>query len=98
MKTETLTDNELIEEFFVSHGGGPIIVKADVDFYQASWDMLMPVVGKMFSLWQPASEGFQKSVNLKLDKFRREVPIGSHIQQVHKEVIVFIKWYNQHKQ
>lgn len=59
-----------------------------------SWMYLMSVVEKMFSLWQPASRGPQKSINIHLDKFRRDVPIFSHIQQAHKEVVKFIKWYN----
>ena len=87
-------DNELIEAFWISQGG-KAHMKPDLWFYESDWNMLMPVVEKMFSLWQgTGEEGFQKRLNLRLHRFTRECPISSPVQQVYTKLIAFIKWYN----
>jgi hypothetical protein len=106
MKTE-LTDNELIAEFMGwehcnsptcleannlcwSKDGHGYIPKNDLKFDE-SWEWFMPVVTKMFDLWVPASHGFQKALNLKLDQFKRDTPIFIHIQQANKNLIKVFK-------
>jgi hypothetical protein len=92
------TDNELIAEFMgfpyetssmtFSEPRKLVTSKRKLE-YHTSWDWLMPVVGKIGTLWEPYPSQF--------DKPCRDVcslPMGSHIQQVYKKVVEFIKWYN----
>lgn len=91
MKTEELTDNQLIENFYVSHGGKPTL-EADIPFYESDWNMLHPVIDKIADLWEPLSPMTASVENV------TSRPIACHIQQAHKEVVNFIKWYNSHPQ
>lgn len=101
------TDNELIAEFMgfefkndhtnvkYWHYNELNLVSTDLIFNE-SWDWLMPVVEKMYSLWLGVGEdGFQKSLNLRLHSFSRKCPIHSPITQVYLRVVEFIKWYNK---
>lgn len=65
--------------------------------FDTSWDWVMAVVYKISELWVPAAEdGFQKSINLRIHKISK-IQLTSHIQQVKKELVVFVKWYNDQK-
>lgn len=58
--------------------------------YHESWDWLMPVVQKIGDLWSPDFNEMSIQAQHICD-----LPLNSHIQQVYKEVVDFIKWYNQ---
>lgn len=107
---DTLTDNEIIAEFhgwkhrptpkgkgrgywdFPEWGKAHYI--SDAFRYDTLWDWLMPVVEKMFSLWDGSGTEFQKALNLKLHAFKRKVTIDCPIQQCYNQVLIFIRWYN----
>lgn len=104
------TDNEIIAEFMGfepiksnhgthdhpermgTYGGTGLTFKYDTD-----WSWLMPVVEKIGNLWEASGGGHQVSINLKIHNLFRVTPIHSHIQQVHKNIVAFIKWYNENK-
>ncbi len=89
---ENKTDNELIEDFYVSQGGKPAI-KSDIEFYSSSWDMIMPVVGKIRDTLQD---------NSLYDKAKHLWEIicislsTAELKCVNLAVVQFIKWYNDH--
>jgi hypothetical protein len=102
------TDNEIIAEFMgigydpEYHNGDKYIGEAvdkdgDNDWYSprytTSWDWLMPVVEEIGGMWSPDhSELSMQAQHI------CEMPLNSHIQQVYREVVEFIKWYqNQPK-
>ncbi len=88
------TDNELIEEFWVSQGGKPNM-GADLWFYESDWNMLMPVVekiGKLDENFLIANDQPETPVRLMMT-----TPIFEPIQVVHYRVVKFIKWYNENK-
>jgi hypothetical protein len=101
-ETKQLADNELIALFMgwkksdgedgVYHRGQwyndkfeHLAQGAELE-YNTSWDWLMPVVEKIGDLY-PEYPG-------RISDFM-QLSIGSHIQQVYKDVIAFIKWYNE---
>lgn len=105
MKTEEVKqDNEVIAEFMgwsvCDCGIGSKHYKYDVLNWQThavnemkfceSWDWLMPVVDKIFSLWEsmPPSEEYLRVTML---------PIYSDIKVVYRRVVEFIHWYNKQK-
>jgi hypothetical protein len=97
-----MTDNELIEEFYVSHGGKPS-VKADIYFYSSNWDMLMSVVDKIETLddWYAINVD-RSSVYVHIyqghcDSFNRMDYGNSKIQTVFAAVVHFIIWHNKNK-
>jgi hypothetical protein len=88
MNTDTVkSDNEVIEDFYVSQGGKPSL-KEDLGFYESDWNMLIPVVNKIaeFRLAYPtkANEVCDLKVVVML-------PV------LYKRVVEFIKWYNANK-
>lgn len=86
------TDNELIEDFYVSQGGKPS-TKADLSFYESDWNMLMPVVEKISKMYDPDYEdGKYYDVNFAHELF--SLYFGTPINEVYAEVIKSIKWYN----
>lgn len=113
METETKTDNELIDAFYVSQGGKPSM-KEDLWFYESDFGMLMNVVEKV----QHLDDSF--SVTLGYGLISR-LGIASHytychienwkgeevagysgrptlIEVVYKTLTDFIKWYNNQKE
>lgn len=58
--------------------------------FHSSWEWLIPVVHKILREWMPET-GTWPWEYYKLQK----MGLGSLIDSVHKNVIVFIKWYNQ---
>lgn len=65
--------------------------------FDTSRDWVMAVVYKISELWVPAEEdGFQKSINLRIHNISK-IQLTSHIQQVKKELVTFLKWYNDQK-
>lgn len=89
------TDNELIEDFWVSQGGKPHW-KPDISFYESSWDWLMPVVEKTKNI--PVSE-FNYQLT-RMTEFRgwikqfESLSIFTPIDKVYAIQVNFIKWYN----
>lgn len=95
---ENKTENELIEDFYVSQGGKPSI-KADIEFYSSSWDMLMPVCRKIITS-NPIR--IQKNGVYSITDWinaQREMKKGAitfSIRRCYSGVLEFIKWYNNH--
>lgn len=90
------TDNELIEEFYVSQGGKPSL-PADIDFYSSDWNMLVPVVEKINTLDFP-ERSFTTRFILEDRKctfyYFSFISEESLIDAVYTVVVEFIKWYN----
>lgn len=67
--------------------------------YDTSWDWLMPVVIKCHEVGDAKEREFPEAKNLddptgwKAWNYRR-VGLSTNIEQVYKNVILFIKWYN----
>jgi hypothetical protein len=95
-KTETVSDNELISQFYRdTHNFSDYVSDHPSTFkFDTSWDWLMPVLNK---IKQSNPEAF------KLHLFRgpllpfARLYIDSPINEVYKAVVEFIKWYNQQK-
>lgn len=82
------TDNELIEDFWISKGGNPHD-PADLWFYESDWSMLMPVVFKAKATPHSANYGSWNILNMYL--------IAIDLKNVYAELVEFIKWYNSHE-
>lgn len=66
--------------------------------YHNNWNLLMPVVEKIGDMWGPPNEeGDSTELSIQADHVASQ-PIASHIQQVYKSVVEFIKWHNSTKQ
>lgn len=63
--------------------------------YHISWDWLMPVVEKINESPKPKRVRWD-TISRETDKVL-DLPIYTPIQDVHKAVVEFIKWYNQNK-
>jgi len=99
MKNET--DCELIEEFYISHGGKPHM-KEDLWFYESDWNMLMTVIEKIDSLMPPIK------IPTDLPKLKNgthgsepfievtALPISCGISEAFDKIVEFIKWYNRY--
>jgi hypothetical protein len=70
-------------------------VKTDELLYETSWDWLHPVLEKIGNMMHDPNEPVPYTLEFKweLEKVLL-LPICSHIQQVTKAVIQFIKWYS----
>lgn len=83
------TENELIEDFWISQGGKPHW-KPDLSFYESSWDMLMPVVEKIESIYKQGKlfqcPQYQRIRGVKITDVT--------ITELHALIVDFIKWYN----
>ena len=112
------TDNELIHEFmghdwtkenFQWRPGGIVsMTKEHLDFYQTSWDWLMPVVEKIGEelgyrvticttftrIWRPEAKGFVPQVRSNEIDWRN---LDGSLNATYQAVVEFIKWYNQQK-
>lgn len=86
-----MTDNELIEKFWVEHGGKPNLI-ADLSFYENDWNMLMPVVEKCNELCKQT--GYPDDLEL---PGWHIISVAGNIKLVYFSVVEFIKWYNQNK-
>lgn len=111
MKTEQLTDNEVIAEFmgvpklyengktlWDTSGSNKLIyaLPGHCLQYRTSWDWLMSVVEKIESYGYTVT--IQKSHCGVKGVYLTQSSIGaSKIESVHKAVVEFIKWYNQQK-
>lgn len=89
------TDNEIIETFWIEHGGKPHM-KEDIWFYESSWDMLMPVVEKINRM---SPNEFTDEDSQDIFRFVRwpsvtKLKINTSLQDLYKAVVEFIKWYN----
>lgn len=64
--------------------------------YHESWDWLMPVVSKIFTLSFREVKGLRERSNEERGLFNPNgCGLHSTIEKVYKEVIEFINWYNQ---
>lgn len=93
--TAEKTDNELIEEFYVSQSGKPHL-QEDIWFYESDWNMLMALVKQIHKLNdESGNELIAKydEVSHDVDIFRLSIAAPKSV--VHKGVVEFIKWYNQ---
>lgn len=64
--------------------------------YHSSWDWLMPVVDKCFSMRfedTPGLREYSESINTLFDHLH--CGLHSDINHVYRNVIEFIKWYNE---
>lgn len=96
------SENELIDEFYVNHGGKPCL-SADLSFYESSWDVLMPVVEKIQSLdyiekhsddyFRFGSNSESKLYWCEFGRFRF-TSTDSLIEAFYTVVSEFIKWHN----
>lgn len=84
------TDNELIEKFWIEHGGKPHMAE-DISFYESSWDMLMPVVEKIESL-APTRVKIDCNECTIIGGRRFKVHTLKKINSVYQCVAQFIKW------
>ena len=85
-----MTDNELIEAFYISQGGKPNLL-ADIHFYESDWNMLMLVVEKIKEL---------AKANPQLPFTHRllfHLSILTNIDTVYNATMEVIKWYNENK-
>lgn len=103
MSAEVKSDNELIEEFYISQGGKPHD-PADLCFYESDWNMLMPVVEKIVENYDFTIQFYAGDCNCYCTKQNygaSEIPgIGHggfkpHIQSVYKSVVALIKHINK---
>jgi len=64
--------------------------------YDASWDMLMPVVDKCTQIGFRDQE-FDNEIYLKWEEIFDDMGmfLGNHIEEVFAAVVEFIKWYNK---
>jgi hypothetical protein len=87
------TDNELIEEFYISQGGKPHM-KEDLWFYESDWNMLMLVVKHIFdSDFLNDFDEWKSMVKQIVNSFE-----CIEISITREKVINFIKWYNDKHQ
>lgn len=103
MSAEVKSDNELIEEFYISQGGKPH-VPADLCFYESDWNMIMPVVEKIAETHDFTIQFYAGDCNCYCTKQNygaSEIPgIGHggfkpHIKSVYKSVVALIKHINK---
>lgn len=92
------TDNELIDDFYVEHGGEKTLA-ADLSFYESDWNLLMDVVEKIRNM-DPSLFNY----NVKeMTEFRmwisqiQALSIFTPIDKVYAVLVNFIKWYNSTK-
>lgn len=96
------TENQLIEDFYVSQGGKPT-VPADIDFYESDWNMLMAVVEQIELIKIPnddrATYNFQihKQIAKIWEPFENHKPsiiVAGETKRkaVRKAIIAFIKF------
>jgi len=99
------SDNELIEDFYVSKGGKPHL-EADVYFYESDWNMIMPVANKIVKLWLEDTSLQEKLRNdsafiarmaIKQMFFLSEITHDLDINSVYLKCLDIIKWYNENK-
>ncbi len=94
------TDNKLIAEFmgvFEKYPTGSLFINGGWwlphEFkYHASWDWLMPVVGKIGKVPNIQDHTVYNKVNKSLSIFTLD------IDKTYKAVVEFIKWYNQQQE
>lgn len=74
--------------------------------YHTSWDWLMPVVEKIEQLYLKAFPGNEEFIRRILNKEEPldgpymdviSIPLSTKIDEAHKAVVEFIKWYNENK-
>jgi hypothetical protein len=90
------TKNELIEQFYVKHGGKPHLVE-DIHFYESDWNMLMSVVEKIESLGNNVGIWDKDCMINNGSKDEIDCQSTSKIKAVYEAVIEFIKLYNENK-
>ncbi len=91
-----LTDNELIERFYVSQGGKPNMAE-DLWFYESDWNMLMRVIDKFMSI-PPETFNYNGRAMTQLRQRKNEIKaisIYSNIMEVYIPLLGSIKWYNE---
>jgi hypothetical protein len=88
------TDNELIAEFM----GKPDHIMSELLKYHTSWDWLMPVIHKIFTVPFDSVDGLREFTD-KPNTIFDALSFGLHseIEEVHKAVVEFIKWYNSNE-
>lgn len=100
-------DNELIAEF-MSMKREVIFGKVCYDGYQTreyntSWDWLMPVIRKVYELLMQNVDQHNKITDAKEREWDEHasrvvmLSITCNIEFAHRNVVEFIKWYNQPK-
>lgn len=97
MSAEVKSDNELIEEFYISQGGKPH-VPADLCFYESDWNMLMPVVEKINSIDKTEVSIYPSHCIISVDGTAQagahDFTVGNLFKIVRLSVVNYIKWYN----
>lgn len=103
------TDNELIAEFmeleyspdpFVESKKkywhyGKILVMSDSLHFDTSWDWLMPVVQRIYKLYDEFDFQTIAQENKFLDVL--DNPVKYPLSDTYRKVVEFIKWYNSQK-
>lgn len=86
-----MTDNELIDDFYASHGGKPTM-KEDIWFYESSWDMLIPVWYKFRDI--KFRDEFVKTLHINYCARISNKLAWEDITSCYKQLVIVIKWYN----
>lgn len=89
-----LSDNELIYAFYVEQGGKKTLT-SDLSFYENDWNMLMRVVEKCYANCHFKQIDRAEQIRKALMGYGHPEKIS--IQEVRKEVVDFIKWFNENK-
>jgi hypothetical protein len=105
-----MTDNELISEFMgiqpIPEGRRKYLLHNGGLMYDHSWDLLMPVVEKIFMLRNTEMNMSIGSLEIKSLPYKNGgiyfnvsvcEPTLTGIECYHKAVVEFIKWYNINK-
>ena len=107
MSKGELTENELIEKFYVSQGGKSHPLE-DIYYYESDWNMLMPVVEKIDKMghdidlcWHSTMRDGEESRSVVCAiqdrpafKAITYVEASRMIDATYLAVVDFIKWYN----
>lgn len=98
-----MTDNELIAEFMglsivKEHGKkywsyNELFLQSETLDFDRSWDWLMPVIHKIYALYEDFDIKSIKDENLFLDVL--DNPVKYPIYDTYHKVVTFIKWHNE---